>query len=70
MTLTFTITDDYIELCKLLKAANLCDSGGEAKFVIADGYVSLNGEIVTQKRRKIFPNDVVEFRKQTLKVVK
>ncbi|MFN8358454.1 MAG: RNA-binding S4 domain-containing protein [Candidatus Kapaibacterium sp.] len=70
MTITFTITDDYIELCKLLKAANFCDSGGEAKFVISDGYVSLNGEVVTQKRRKIYPNDVVEFRNQSVKVVK
>ncbi len=67
---TFPITDEYIELCKLLKAADLCGSGGEAKFVIADGYVTVNGVVETRKRYKTRPDDVVEFENKTVKVVK
>jgi len=68
--ITFPITEEYIELCRLLKATDLCASGGEAKFVIADGYVTVNGAIETRKRYKTRPDDVVEFQNQTVKVVK
>ena len=50
-----------IELYKLLKIANLVSGGGEAKVMISDGYVLLNGEIETQKRKKIFSGDIIEF---------
>lgn len=68
--ITFPITEEYIELCRLLKATDLCASGGEAKFVIADGYVTVNGIIEKRKRYKTRPDDLVEFQNQTIKVIK
>lgn len=50
-----------IELCKLLKIANLVGGGGEAKIVISEGYVYVNGEVEFQKRKKIYHQDTVEF---------
>ncbi|MBL4941423.1 MAG: RNA-binding S4 domain-containing protein [Colwellia sp.] len=58
-----------IELCKLLKIANLVAGGGEAKVVISEGYVLLNGEVEYQKRKKIYHNDIVEFNGETLQVI-
>jgi len=43
-----------IELCKLLKIADLVAGGGEAKVVISEGYVLLNGEVEYQKRKKVY----------------
>lgn len=57
-----------IELCKLLKVANLVGGGGEAKVVISEGYVLLNGEVEFQKRKKIYHNDVVEFNGEVIQV--
>jgi ribosome-associated protein len=50
-----------VELYKILKFEGLASSGGEAKTVIADGQVKVNGEIETQKRKKILAGDVIEF---------
>lgn len=58
-----------IELCKLLKVADLVAGGGEAKVVISEGYVLLNGEVEYQKRKKIYHNDIVEFNGETLKII-
>lgn len=57
-----------VELYKVLKFENLAASGGEAKYLIADGYVRVNGEIETRKRKKIFPGDVIEFEGRVLKM--
>lgn len=58
-----------IELCKLLKVANLVAGGGEAKIVISEGYVLLNGEVEYQKRKKIYHEDVIEFNGDLLQVI-
>jgi len=58
-----------IELCKLLKIANLVGGGGEAKIVITQGYVLLNGEVEFQKRKKVVSGDVIEFNGDVIKVV-
>ncbi len=58
-----------VELYKILKMENLVVSGGEAKFVIADGLVTVNNEIETRKRKKIFPGDVVGFGGNRLQIV-
>lgn len=58
-----------IELCKLLKIANLVAGGGEAKVVISEGYVFLNGEVEYQKRKKIYHNDIIEFNGETLQII-
>ena len=55
------ISSQPIELCKLLKVANMVSGGGEAKIVISEGYVLLNGEVETQKRKKVYDKDIVEF---------
>ncbi|MGC9422958.1 RNA-binding S4 domain-containing protein [Vibrio sp.] len=50
-----------IELYKVLKLANAVSGGGEAKYAIAEGYVAVNGELETRKRRKLYDGDLVEF---------
>ena len=55
------LAEQPIELCKLLKAANLVGGGGEAKMVISEGYVYVNNEVEFQKRKKIYDQDIVEF---------
>lgn len=65
----FEITKgDYIELMQLLKAVKLAYSGGEAKLMIEDGLVKLNGEIEFRKRAKIRSGDVVEAMEQKIKI--
>jgi len=58
-----------IELCKLLKIADLVTGGGEAKVAISEGYVLLNGDVEYQKRKKIYHNDIVEFNGEVIQVV-
>ncbi len=60
---------EFIDLCDLLKAAGLTESGGEAKHHIAQGEVKVNGEMETRKRRKIRRGDSVEFSGQLLKIL-
>jgi ribosome-associated protein len=55
------ITKEPVELYKLLKFESMVTSGGEAKHVIADGQVSVNGQIELQKRKKIVSGDIVVF---------
>jgi len=60
---------DFVELYKILKFEGLTDSGGMAKQVIADGQVSVNGEVETKKRKKISAGDKIEFSGQAIEVV-
>ena len=55
----FEITTDYIKLDSLLKGVNLVGSGGEAKLIIADGLVQVNGEVELRRGRKLYPGDRV-----------
>ncbi|WP_457553777.1 RNA-binding S4 domain-containing protein [Desulfobacula sp.] len=48
-----------VELYKILKFENIASSGGEAKFMINDGRVEVNGCIETRKRKKIYPGDII-----------
>jgi len=57
--MTFKLEDDYIELFKLLKVLDLVNTGGQAKMIVADGYVFRNGEVETRKRAKIIVGDVL-----------
>ena len=63
-----SITGDFIKLDALMKYASLVGSGGEAKMAIGDGLVSVNGEVCTQRGKKIRPGDVVRFGGQELTV--
>ncbi len=60
---------EIVDLCDLLKFENLAQSGGEARFVIAEGRVRVNGEVETRKRKKLRAGDVVDFAGQTLRLV-
>jgi len=66
---TTTIRDAYIELYKILKRENMAASGGEAKYMISEGMVQVNGEVETRKRRKTVAGDVVECNGETVMVV-
>lgn len=63
-----TIEKTPIELCQLLKFANLVQSGGEAKAVIAAGLVRVNGAVETRKRKKLTPGDMIEFEGEKIKI--
>lgn len=56
-----TITTEFIKLQDLLKFASLVGTGGEAKVLIQEGAVSVNGEICTQRGKKIRPGDDVQI---------
>jgi len=62
------IHSEPIELFQLLKFEGLASSGGEAKYFIAEGQVSVNGEAETRKRRKIVAGDIVEFAGEKIRV--
>ena len=56
-----TIKDEYIKLGQALKLAGLVGSGVDAKFVIQDGQVKVNGEVDTRKGKKLYSGDNFEF---------
>lgn len=58
---TITITTEFIKLQDLMKFADMVSSGGEAKVLIQEGEVSVNGEVCLQRGRKIRSGDVVSF---------
>lgn len=60
-TLAFALDGDYIELKSLLKLTDLVSSGGEAKVVIDDGQVTVDGQVEMRKACKIRLGQVVEF---------
>lgn len=62
------ISTQPIELCKLLKIANMVSGGGEAKIVISQGFVLVNEEVEFQKRKKIYQDDIVEFNGEIIQV--
>ncbi len=62
------IKDEFIKLGQALKLAGLVDSGLEAKEVIQDGRVSVNGETDTRRGRKLYPGDTFSFEGKTVQV--
>lgn len=63
------LSENHNELYKILKFNNLVQSGGEAKHVIAEGLVKVNGETETRKRKKIFNGDLIEFQGTVLEMI-
>jgi ribosome-associated protein len=55
--LTIRIRGDHITLAQALKSAGVVDSGGQAKFLVRQGRVKLNGTVVTQPGRKLQARD-------------
>ena len=62
--------EDFIKLGQALKKASVVGSGVEAKFVIQDGLVELNGEVELQRGKKLYDGDIVSFNGETIKIVK
>lgn len=67
---TIKLRDEFIKLGQALKAANLVEDGVEAKYVIQDGLVTVNGEVDTRRGRKLYDGDVVSYDGQEIKIVK
>ncbi|KII75390.1 RNA-binding S4 domain-containing protein [Vibrio renipiscarius] len=63
------VSSHPIELYKVFKIANLVGGGGEAKHLIAEGYVAVNGDLETRKRRKMYDGDFFEFNQEYYVVV-
>lgn len=63
------ITREPVELYKILKFEGIVSSGGEAKAVIDDGQVRVNGQVETRRRKKIVSGDTIEFGGESLKIV-
>lgn len=63
-----TIKDEFIKLGQALKIAGLVESGVDAKFVIQDGLVHVNGAVETQRGKKLYEGDVVQFDGQEFRI--
>lgn len=55
------IRDEFITLDNLLKFSGIAETGGEAKLMVIEGYVKLNGETCTQRKKKIFKGDKIQI---------
>ena len=64
------LREEFIKLGQALKAAGFVDSGVEAKEVIQEGLVLVNGEVDTRRGRKLYEGDVVSFENKTIKIKK
>lgn len=62
------LRDEYIKLGQALKAAGLVESGVEAKIIITDGEVTVNGQVETQRGKKLHGGDIVEFDGEQIKI--
>lgn len=64
------LKEEFIKLGQALKAAGLVSSGVEAKMVIQDGLVKVDGEIETQRGKKLYDGVLVEYNGEKIKIVK
>lgn len=64
------LRDDFIKLGQAIKAAGLVESGVEAKIVIQDGEVKVNGVVETQCGKKLFGGEVVEYNGSSILIKK
>jgi ribosome-associated protein len=66
--ISFTLTEEFIELFKLLKVTGLCESGGAAKYAITQSEVKVDGQVEMRKACKIRKGQRVEFGGQLILV--
>jgi ribosome-associated protein len=64
----FKLKGEYIALCDLLKTEGIAESGGQGKAMVAEGIVTVDGEIELRKTAKIRSGQIVECLGQTIKV--
>lgn len=62
------LREEYIKLGQALKAANLVESGGDAKHVVQEGMVRVNGQVDTRRGKKLVAGDLVEYNGKTIKI--
>jgi len=62
------ISTEPVELYKILKFEGMVASGGEAKCVIAEGEVLVNGKVETRKRKKIVSGDIIQFGQEQIRI--
>ena len=67
---TIKIRDEFIKLGQALKLAGLVESGVDAKFAIADGLVKVNGQVETQRGKKLHEGDTSTYGRQTITIEK
>lgn len=67
---TIKLREDYIKLGQALKASGLVGSGVDAKFVIQDGLVKVNGATELQRGKKLYDGDLVEYNGESVKIEK
>ncbi|MBS1334670.1 MAG: RNA-binding S4 domain-containing protein [Blautia sp.] len=65
---TIKLRDEFIKLGQALKAAGFVESGVDAKYAVQDGLVKVNGQTETQRGKKLYAGDVVEYDGQTVKI--
>lgn len=63
------INTDFIKLDSFLKLAAIVQTGGQAKMLIADGMVKVNGEVCTMRGKKLRNNDIIEFQNEKFKII-
>lgn len=63
------IKDEFIKLGQAMKAAGIVGSGVDAKMLIQDGQVLVNGEVDTRRGRKLYDGDIFEFEGEQVKIV-
>ena len=64
------LRDEFIKLGQAVKAAGLVGSGVDAKLVIQDGLVKVNGETEVQRGKKLYDGDVITYEGETIRIVK
>ena len=64
------LRDEFIKLGQALKAGGVVESGVDAKFVIQDGLVKVNGKVETQRGKKLYDGDEVEYQNEIIRIEK
>lgn len=68
--LEIKIRDEFIKLGQALKLAGVVEDGVEAKYVITDGLVKVNGEVDERRGRKVYEGDVISYDGKEIKVIR
>lgn len=70
ITVNIREADEFIKLGQALKKAGVVGSGVDAKTVIQDGFVTVNGETETQRGKKLYGGEIISYNGETIEVVK
>lgn len=65
---SITIRDEFIKLGQAMKLASMVSSGVDAKMVITEGQVKVNGEVCLQRGKKLYSGDVIEYNNQKVSI--